>query len=128
MTKLESLKEDFDKAQKNLGEVLQEPKTDIVRDAAIQRFEIVFDLAWKTLKAFVEERHNSTCESPRSCFREGFRLGLIGYDDYWIDLTSMRNYTVHTYSEILAEQIYKDLPRALETFTKLAQALKESKD
>lgn len=119
MTKFVLLLKNFEKAASRLEEVLQIEKTDIVRDSAIQRFEIVFDLAWKTLKAFLEEYHNITCASPRNCFKEAFRQELIKYNEFWIEITSLRNYTVHTYSEIFAEKVYADLPQALKYFKEL---------
>lgn len=125
MTKFESLIEDFGNALKRFEEILRVEKTDIVRDSAIKRFEIVFDLSWKTIKAFLEERHNITCVSPRNCLREAFRLGLIDHDDHWLRVADDRNYTVHTYREALAERIYRDLPAALPLFQKLASALEK---
>lgn len=119
--------EDFTNALKRLEEVLREEKTAIVRDSAIKRFEIVFDLAWKTTKAFLEKFHNTPCASPRNCLKEAFRLNLIEYNDYWLTLIDDRNYTAHAYSEILADKIYNDLPQALDFFQKLAKTLTETK-
>lgn len=48
-TKFESLQVGFMRALYRLGEILQENKTDIVRDSGIKRFEIIFDLARKRL-------------------------------------------------------------------------------
>lgn len=126
MTKYESLLEDFQNALMRFEEVLQEQKTDVMRDSAIKRFELCFDLAWKTVKAFLEEEHNVTCVSPRNCFREAFRVGLIEYDKYWIDIASVRNYTVHIYKEALAEKVYMELPKARDTFKKLMRKLDQS--
>ena len=123
MTKYTSLREDFDKALARFEEILIEEKSDIVRDSAIKRFEIIFDLAWKITKVFLEEEHTTTCVSPRSCFREAFRVGLIPYDKEWMTMTSERNYTVHMYKEALAEAIYTGLPQALGAFKELANAL-----
>ncbi len=125
MTKFESLLEDFTNALGRFEEVLREAKTDIIRDSAIKRFELTFDLAWKTLKAFLEDYHNITCASPRNCFREAFRVGLIEYDEYWIQLTSVRNYTVHTYQEAFAEEVYAKLPETLSAFKKLLTVFKK---
>jgi len=97
MTKFESLHEDFNNALVRFEEIIQEKKTDIVRDSAIKRFEIMFDLSWKTVKAFLEEKHNISCVSPRTCFREAFRVGLIDYDEAWMKVTDDRNYPVHTH-------------------------------
>lgn len=125
MTKLESLLEDFQKAIFHLEEILKMEKSEVVRDAAIQRFEIAFDLCWKTAKAFLQERHNSTCVSPRSCFKEAFRQGVINHDDFWIEITSLRNYTAHTYKEKLAEQVYQSLPKSLSYFKTILQNMKD---
>ncbi len=124
-TKFQSLHEDFTKALLRFDEVLELPKNDVVRDSAIKRFELCFELGWKAMKAYLEENHNATCASPRTCFREAFRVGVIDYDEHWIELTSTRNYTVHTYREAFAEKIYAELPHALDMFHKLAEALKK---
>jgi nucleotidyltransferase substrate binding protein (TIGR01987 family) len=126
MTKFQSLHEDFTSALSRFEEVLKEKKTDIVRDSAIKRFEIAFDLAWKTIKAFLEERHNSACVSPKTCFREAFRVGLIEYDEAWLNLADERNLTAHTYQEALAEKVYQGLPEALQRFKTLKAALQNA--
>lgn len=126
MTKFESLRKDFEKALARLKEVLAKKKTDIVRDSAIKRFEMSFDLAWKMVKAFLEEYHNTPCASPRHCLREAFRLGLLEYDEYWLEICRLRNETVHTYNEILAEKIFAELPQVLSAFQKLSVAIKKA--
>ena len=123
MTKFNSLRNDFQEALKRLEEVLREQKTDIVRDSAIKRFELAFDLAWKALKALLEEQHAISCASARNCFREAFRVGIIDYDEGWLGLISDRNYTAHMYKESLAEKIYAELPQKLILFQKLKKAL-----
>lgn len=123
MKKSESLREDFAAAIARLEQALALPKDDIVRDSAIQRFEISFELCWKHLKAFLEEEHNTTCTSPRTCFRAAFKNGVLDNDPFWIDLTALRNYTVHTYSENLADYVYARLPEAARRFRMVLDAI-----
>ena len=123
MTKFESVYEDFRKALERFEEILKEEKTDIVRDSAIKRFELVFDLTWKTVKAFLEEFHNANCFSPQSCFREAFGKGLIDYDEYWIEIAKIRNRTAHAYSKPLADEIYQKLPKVLDYLRMLSSSL-----
>jgi nucleotidyltransferase substrate binding protein (TIGR01987 family) len=125
MTKYESILQQFRQTLKRFDEVLRQPKTEFIRDSAIKRFEIVFDLGWKTLKAFLEAR-GTKCVSPASCFREAYRAGLIEYDEVWMKMLKDRNDAVHTYNEGLAERIYADLPRALDAFKKLEFALRNA--
>lgn len=116
MTKTVSLRADFLAATARLEQALALPKDDIVRDSAIQGFEICFELCWKFLKAYLEEEHNTVCTSPRTCFRAAFKNGVIDGDPFWIDLTVLRNYTVHTYSERLADYVYERLTEAAQRF------------
>jgi len=125
MSKFQLLLEDYRKAIMRLTEVLREVKSDIVRDSAIQRFEITFELAWKTAKAYLEEYQKVRCASPRSCFRELFNQAVIKYDDYWLKLADWRNATAHMYKESVADELYAELPKALEKFKELVQNLKE---
>src|SRR3989344_9034101 len=126
MTKLEALINQSQSALKQFEKVLQQEKNEYIRDSAIKRFEIVFDLSWKLIKAFLEEK-GIVCVSPKGCFREAYKQGVIEYDVYWINLISDRNYAVHTYKEALAEKIYKDLPSALIFFQKLLSAIQKAK-
>ena len=122
MKKTASLRSDFATAVTRLEEALALPKNDIVRDSAIQRFEISFELCWKYLKAFLEDEHNVRCTSPRTCFRAAFKNGVIEDDPFWIDLTVLRNYTVHTYNEALADYVYSRLQEVARRFRAVLDA------
>lgn len=115
------------KAFKSLESIIIEPFTTIVRDATIQRFEYTFDLAWKSLRLFLKEAHGIICNSPKSCFREGFRVEL--YDEKLTELllqmTDDRNETVHTYDENRAEEIFQRIKdKYIQAFNSLIRAIK----
>lgn len=124
MTKLEATIKQFENALTRFKEVMSVPKTDIVRDSAIQRFEFTLDLSWKMIKAFLEEKKGVICASPKDCFREAYRQGIIKYSEEWIKFVDMRNETVHTYQEEVAEKIFSQLPNALKHFEDLLVNLK----
>ena len=127
MTKFESVAVQFEQALKRMDEALRMPKTDIVRDSAIQRFEFALDLAWKAVKAFLEEKEGIRCASPKECFRDAYRYGLIEYSDDWLQFVDMRNETVHTYNQDLAEKIFLELPSVSKRMTDLLGVLKNKK-
>ncbi|MGH7181250.1 MAG: nucleotidyltransferase substrate binding protein, partial [Nitrospiraceae bacterium] len=58
----------FSHAIIRFNEVLKASETDISRDAAIQRFEFCFELAWKVIQeqARVE---GLDCQSPKGCLK-----------------------------------------------------------
>ncbi|MDR3643031.1 MAG: HI0074 family nucleotidyltransferase substrate-binding subunit [Candidatus Doudnabacteria bacterium] len=124
MSKVESLLPDMENAVNRLAEVLAMPKTEVVRDSAIKRFEFCFDLSWKTLKAFLEERHGINVASPKEAFREAYRQKVIDYDNFWLEIVDKRNLTVHTYRESAAEEVYAILPKALTSFKDLLAKIK----
>ncbi len=116
--------EQFGKALRRLEEVLSlQEKNEIVRDSAIQRFEFTFDLAWKTLKLYLEEAEGLECRSPKGCLRLAFSVGLIDNDPYWLQICDYRNLTSRTYDEELADKIYKELPKVLEYFKRLYKVM-----
>lgn len=125
MNKLTSVKKQYDKALLRLEEILKKKKNEIIRDSAIKRFEIVFDLSWKLIKIFLEEEKGISCFSPKDCFREAFRQGLINYDEIWLKMSDWRNLAVHTYSEKFAESLYKKLPKVLKYFKDLKRKIEE---
>ena len=92
-----------------INKKLRLEKTEINRGSAIQRFEIAVDLAWKTLKTYLEEYRGIICRSPKGCFRKAFSQGVIDYDDYWVKIVDFRNKTPHLYSKSLAEKFITNL-------------------
>lgn len=110
------------KAIERLEESLSVPATSMVRDSAIQRFEFCMDLAWKTVKVYLQKEKGVVVASPKDAFRQAFRQKLIEYEDDWITYVDMRNETVHTYNEKTAEEIYKDLPAVLIRLKELLSA------
>jgi nucleotidyltransferase substrate binding protein (TIGR01987 family) len=109
-----------------LSEILKEPKNVANRDSAIKRFELTFELFWKTAKEYLKER-GIVCRSPRDCLEQIFRLGLMPDNPLWLRMIEDRNLSVHTYNEKLAEEIYGRLSGYLSLFINSREVLKENK-
>jgi nucleotidyltransferase substrate binding protein (TIGR01987 family) len=100
-------------ATARLLEAIAQPETDLVRDAAIQRFEFSFELVWKTLKVFLE-RQGHELGGLRLTLKKAFAERLIATDeeaDLWLKMLEDRNLTSHTYNQALAENIYRNIVR-----------------
>lgn len=115
----DSVFKDFEKSIQKLEEVLNLEKTDIVRDSAIKRFELCFDLAWKSLKLRAKT-DGIECYSPKDCFKAGFQLKLIGHDENYLKMIEDRNLTVHLYKENYADE---DFRAYLKLFKELSSEL-----
>ena len=87
-SKLLSLIADLRIASERLAEALAMPKTVIVRDAAIQRFEFVFELSWKTMREYLNEVHGRVCVSPKSCIREAYQVNILR-DEGWLEMVEL---------------------------------------
>lgn len=119
----ERLLTDLDSALERLGEALAAPKTDLTRDASIQRFEFTFELFWKALKLEVEEAGIRTF-SPRDAIRAAFQIGLLADDPLPLEMLEDRNRTSHLYKAALAEKVYGKLPGYLALMRRAAVAMR----
>jgi nucleotidyltransferase substrate binding protein (TIGR01987 family) len=71
----------------------------------IQAFEYTHELAWNTLKDFLEERGVQNLYGSKDTTREAFKRGLIDNGEAWMEMINSRNLTSHTYNEGIAAQI-----------------------
>lgn len=93
-----------------LKEAIPEVKNQLDKDGVIQRFEFVFELVWKTIKDYSEDKGRMDAVSPKDAFRVAADLGLINDPMVWFDFLKYRNASAHLYDEEKAEEIYKSVP------------------
>lgn len=82
---------------------------ELVTEGTIQRFEVVVELVWKTLRRALkyEGIHPTT---PRETMKEAFSIGWLQNEELWHDLLDKRNTTSHEYlDEELIENNYNDI-------------------
>jgi nucleotidyltransferase substrate binding protein (TIGR01987 family) len=100
--------QDLLRAATRLQEAVSEPvDSGILRDATIQRFEFTFEIAWKTMQAYLLYQ-GIEAAGPRQTLKQAFVAGLIATPeaaDTWLAMLDDRNLTTHTYREALAESI-----------------------
>ena len=104
-------------------EPTDETQTVLKRDAVIQRFEFTYELAWKTLKAYLETKDLFVL-NPKDTLKLAHQQQLLSDANAWSELHMQRNLTTHTYDEKLAEDIYLFLKtKGLALFMQLKNAL-----
>lgn len=107
MKRLEERKSDLENAFQRLEEALQENDTELAIDGTLHRFEFTFELAWKTMKDYLE--YNGVIEhtgSPREVIQAAFKQGLIENGEDWIAMMLSRNSLSHLYDEKTSREIY----------------------
>ena len=117
----------FQKAMGQLTEFIEKEELNKFElQGLIQAFEYTFELAWKTMKDYLEEEGLSV-RSPRETIKTAFQTRLIIDGHTWIEALDMRNLMAHTYDEQKAGEaeklirtkyytILKELCLKLETF------------
>ena len=68
------------------------------KEGIIQRFEYTMELAWKTMKDYLESQ-NVVLErlTPRAVIKDAFEAKLITDGQAWLDALDARNKMSHTY-------------------------------
>ena len=110
MKRFEERKLDLINATNRLKEALTEKETDITIDGVLHRYEFTFELAWKTLKDYLEYSGVSlNTGSPREVIKESFAHNLISDGEVWINMMLARNSLSHLYDEDASRKIYDDI-------------------
>lgn len=78
----------LEKAVKLAGE---RDLTELEEQGLIQSFEYTHELAWKTLKDFLQYKGNKEIYSSKDASREAFKYGLIKEGEIWMNMITSRN-------------------------------------
>jgi nucleotidyltransferase substrate binding protein (TIGR01987 family) len=79
--------------------------TELEKQGLIQSFEFTHELAWKTLKDFLENRGEAGIYGSKDATRKAFAAGLIDDGEIWMEMIQSRNRSSHTYNEAIANDI-----------------------
>jgi nucleotidyltransferase substrate binding protein (TIGR01987 family) len=99
--------ENFEKAIKQLEfAVNKKTLNEIELQGLVQCFEYSFELAWKTMKDYLEQ-NGYEVTSPRNTIQTAFSSNLIKDGHVWIEALESRNLMSHTYDEVIFEKVIK---------------------
>jgi nucleotidyltransferase substrate binding protein (TIGR01987 family) len=73
--------------------------SNLEKQGLIQAFEYTHELAWKTLKDFLESKGAMGLIGSKDTAREAFKVGIIEDGEAWMSMIISRNETSHTYDE-----------------------------
>ena len=106
----------FSKALSQLAEGVdlagQRELSKLEKQGIVQAFEFTHELAWNTLKDFLENRGAQNIYGSKDATREAFRAGLIENGETWMDMIKSRNQTTHTYDEAIVSEIVNAIMNA----------------
>lgn len=101
---------EYNNAVARLQEALIEEESEIVIDGALHRFEFTFELAWKTIKDYLEYMGlTEKTGSPREIIQQAFKQGIIEEGEAWINMMLSRNALSHLYDEKASRNIFCEI-------------------
>lgn len=110
----------FENAHKNLIEMLgllnKEPSNKAYKLAVIQSYEMDIELAWKTLKDYLNYL-GYQIQTPREVIKQAFAIEIIEEGEIWLQMLEDRNLTSHIYDEAKAQEVVDSINKTY--FTKL---------
>lgn len=125
MKRLKERFEDYTKALDKLKAAILEQPTEIIIDGTLQRYEFTFELAWKTMKDYLE--YNGIIDdvaAPRAIIKSAYSSKIIKNGDIWIQMMLDRNSLSHLYDEEKSREIYQNIKKKyLKQFEDLKQFL-----
>lgn len=113
-------------ALERLREALAVPESaPLAVDGTIQRFEFTFELAWKTMKAFLDAEGQSVAESLMPVLRAAYAARLIDDETSWLRMLKSRNQAEHIYNEAMAQEIYHSTMDCMPVLAAALERLRE---
>jgi nucleotidyltransferase substrate binding protein (TIGR01987 family) len=107
--------QNFDRAFVLLREALERGPTvlsPLEKEGVIQRFEYSFELAWKTVKDFLEAGGLVIAPlTPRQVLKDAFAAKVIADGQVWIDMLDHRNLLSHSYDASVFEKAVEAIAR-----------------
>lgn len=110
MKRFEERRQDLINAMSRLKEALKEEENDLAIDGVLHRYEFTFELAWKTLKDYLNYLGvQQNTGSPREVIQESFANKIIEDGEIWIKMMLARNSLSHLYDEETSREIYEEI-------------------
>lgn len=124
--RLQSFRKAFGQLARAAATAKERDLSELEQQGLIQAFEFTHELAWNTLKDFLESRGATNLYGSKDATREAFAKGLIEDGEPWMEMIQSRNRTSHTYNEETANEITNAiLSRYVPEFEKFIQKFTE---
>jgi len=104
--------ENYEKALRLLREALNKVETlsNLEKEGTIQRFKFTVELAWKTLKDYLESSGIVLAQTtPKNVVKQAFTAKIISDGQLWVDMLDCRNSLSHTYDEAVVDKAVREM-------------------
>ncbi len=110
LQKIENYKRAIAQLEEAVSRYQLSPEDTLYRDGLIQRFEFTVELAWKSIKEYLEDQGVVlSIASPRGILKEAYAAGILDDGEQWNAILTARNLTSHVYDETTAAGIARQI-------------------
>ena len=99
--------ENFERSFLLLDEVIHRDLasfSQLEKEGIVQRFEVLIELSWKTLKDYLENEGYDKVKTGKYAIRQAFQDEIITEAESWMKALEIRNITSHTYNEVVLQK------------------------
>jgi nucleotidyltransferase substrate binding protein (TIGR01987 family) len=103
--------ENYERALRLLRDALDsiDRLSTLEKEGTIQRFEFTVELAWKTLKDYLESSGILVSSyTPKEVIKQAYAAKIIREGQVWIDILDCRNRLAHIYDEAVFDEALSD--------------------
>ena len=88
LQKVENYRRAVERLREALSDLAQNPDSTVIRDGVIQRFEFTFELAWKSLREYLEDQgaDMSGIVLSKQVFKAAYAAQIISDQQVWLDM------------------------------------------
>jgi nucleotidyltransferase substrate binding protein (TIGR01987 family) len=79
--------------------------SELEQQGVVKAFEFTHELAWTTLKDYLEDQGETKLRGSKDVTRRAFKFELIENGQAWMDMIESRNRSVHSYDENMASEL-----------------------
>ena len=79
-------------------------ENEITQMALVQAFEFTYELAWNTMKDFLENEGYDDVGNSKKTIRTAFKAELISDAEKWMEIIERRNLASHAYNAIILKE------------------------
>ncbi len=104
----------------------QRTLSELEMQGLVQAFEFTHELAWNTLKDFLESRGGKKLFGSKDATREAFANGLVENGEIWMTMIRDRNQSTHTYNMAVVRGIVASITTDyIAEYTRLLERLRD---
>ena len=117
----------IEESLENIPNEIEETTLQVLIDGTLHRFEFTFELAWKTIKDYLEYMGiTNKVGSPIENIQLAYKQRIIEEGEIWIEIMLARNELSHLYDEQTSRKIYDNIKnRYIKEFKKLEEKFEQ---